>query len=388
MWKKWIILLTLLGFMGMGYAGTLRGKIENGTKGGIVPADLQVFLNIYKRDGQNTTPVSSDKFTKINRKGEFVFKDLEVTPGIFYEPMVTYKNVKYYGPMVELTKDKPNAKSNVKIYETTTSDSTIEVLRHHILLLPAKGILNVREIMVLANRSDRTYVGKEPTASGKFRTITFRLPKGAKSIQLGEGAMSCCIEFEEGGFYDTMEFPPGQRQISFDYRIDVDDKEMELAKPITLVTREMDFIPMEPTLQISGDGLKLQNIENTKVRMYVAQNFRKGDVVKIRVAGLVPKPTNPGYVLLGLFTVLLLIGGVVALRKYKQTQQMAQETISDEAVKSKAPLPQSTADQLVREIAILDEMFEENKIDPDVYEQKRKELKERLKVMLTTTVKS
>jgi len=387
MWKKLIIMLTLFGFMGMGSAGTLRGKIENGTRDGIVPTDLQVFLNIYKRDGQNTTPISSDKFTKINRKGEFVFKDLEVTPGIFYEPMVTYKNVRYYGPMVELTKEKPNAKSNVKIYETTTSDSTIEVLRHHILLLPAKGILNVREIMVLTNRSDRTYVGKEPTASGKFRTITFRLPKGAQNIQLGEGAMSCCIEFEKGGFYDTMEFPPGQKQVTFDYRLDVDEKEIELVKPITLVTRELDFIPMEPTLQISGGGLKLQNLANTKVRMYVAQNFKKGDAVKITIAGLIPKPTNPGFVLLGLFTGLLLIGGVVALRKYKQTQRQAQESISDDAVKTQAPLPQSTADQLVREIAILDEMFEENKIDPKVYEQKRKELKERLKIMLTTTEK-
>ncbi len=380
MWNKIIVFLTLLGFVGVGFGGTLTGKITNGTRGGTVPADLKVFLNVYKRDGQNTTPIASDRFTKINRKGEFVFKDLKIQPDIFYEPMVTYQNVKYYGQTVQPTEDKPTIRSDIKIFETTTSDSAIRVVRHHILFLPAKGILNVREIMVMENRSDRTYVGKEPTASGKFRTVTYRLPKQAKDIQLGEGAMSCCIEFEKGGFYDTMEFPPGQKQITFDYRLDVDRKEMELVKPITLATQELDFIPMEPSLKIFGEDLELQQIKNTKVKMYVTHNYSRGAEVKVRIAGLVPKPMNPGFVLLGLFSGLLLIGGVFALRKYKRTHDAAVDIVASPRV----PLPKTSADQLIREIAILDELYDEKQIDKIEYEQKRQELKNQLKALIKT----
>ena len=380
MWNKIIAFFMMLSFVCIGIGGTLTGKITNGTNGGIVPSELKVFLNVYKKEGKNITLISSETFTKTNRNGEFIFRELTIKPDIFYEPMVTYKNVKYYGQMVQPTEDKPNVRSDVKIFETTTSDSAIQVIRHHILLLPVKGILNVREIMVMENRSDRTYVGQEPTASGKFRTITFRLPKQAKDIQLGEGVMSCCIEFEKDGFYDTMEFPPGQKQITFDYRLDVDKKEMELVKSITLPTQKLDFIPMEPSLQVFGEGLELQQINNDKVRMYVAYNFPKGAQVKVRLAGLAPEPMNPGFILLGLFMGLLFIGGVFALRKFKQINTV----MAGAKANTRVPFPQTSADQLIREIAILDEMYDEKQIGKIEYEQKREELKKQLKSLIKT----
>ncbi|NOX36786.1 MAG: hypothetical protein GXO78_04535 [Calditrichaeota bacterium] len=372
--SRWIVVFMLL-FQSYLFAGSISGRVVNGTQGHTVPDTLMVALNVYLPDGQvktlpETVPLKAD--------GQFYFDNLEENAQYTYEPMVIYRGIKYYGKPVRLSPEDASATTEVTIYETTRSDTALQVVRHHVLFAPGEGSVAVKEMVFLENRGDRTYIGKEKAPSGKYRTVSYRLPPGAKSIELGEGTMTCCIEFDENGFYDTMEIPPGKKQVIFSYLLDSDGEQLLFRKPITVKTAEIDFISFDPAVQITGEGLVEKPLPNNKFKRQVLTNLQPGQTATVTLAGLPAAPHDLSLIFFAGFLAVFVVGGVIAYRRIQRN--VAQQSNRVMATEKTTHVDHTVLkEKLLREIALLDEAYESQRIGEDEYQVKRNLLLEELK---------
>ncbi len=376
--KRLLILTTLIPLFLASplWAGKLVGKVKNGTEGFSLRSGMTVELNRYQNNQLDSEFKAS---ATVDEAGKFMFENLPQSSTAFYEPVVTYQNVKYYGDVVQLTKDQSRATSQVAIYETTHSDSALTAVRHHFLISPAEGFASIREVVVLQNRSDRTYVGNQATSGGKFRTLQYRLPEGASQLQLGKGLMSCCVEQIEDGFYDTMEIQPGKKEVVFSYRLDTPDEMLQIDKPVTISTASFDVFPMDPALQISSEQLTETPMSNSKFTRYAAAGLAPLSSISFQISGLTGKPLNLSALFLaGFFGLLLIGGGYVWLRSRSTSPKPGAEGEDLETTDADYESRQSR-EELIREIAELDEAYEGKKIEGKDYQERRNELKARLK---------
>lgn len=354
-------------------AGTLTGKVQNGTAGSSLQSGLTVELERYRNEEIDPNFKLS---TPVSKNGEYSFSDLEEDPAILYQPLVLYQNVKYYGQEVQFDGKNNKVQSNVFIFETTDSDSAVSALRHHILINPAKGVTFIREMIVLENRSDRTYVGKKQPSGDVNQTILYNLPEGAADLKINKGLMACCIINFEGGFYDTMELPPGRKEVVFSYHIDSPDSKLDITKPITLPTAALDVIPMTPDIGIESKDLKEASIGDTKLKRFAATGlYASPQTISFRVTGLAGQPFNWSYVILPAFLAILFIGGAIVFFRTKREQPVITPPQKEKVVKSEESYKNV---ELIKAIALLDEAFENKLIEESHYREKRKELKESL----------
>ena len=362
--KKFIfaIWVSLFIFSGIAESGEIRGTVQNGTKGFPVPDTLSISLNRYKGGQQDNQ--FHPKVT-IRKHNKFVFKNLTEDSEYVYEPMVYYKGVKYYGEAKKISTKMPVAESRVFIYETSRSDSAVSALIHHLFIRPAIGFIQVDEMIVLENKSDRTYIG--PAVPGKkFHTLNYRLPPNASKVQLGTGLMSCCIIFVPGGFYDTMELLPGKKEIDYSYTIKTPKKELDLIKPLTIPTAVFDVFVTDPDIQISGKGFSEIPVKDSKFRRFAAERFTAGQNVVLHITGLKGESTDIGNILMFVFIGLLLLVVIIVAKRIKKEDKLPV-----------TPAPQkdtSLSDYFLQQIAELDEAFADKKLEESEYHDKRKEL--------------
>jgi hypothetical protein len=356
-------------------AGSIKGKVTNGTKGYKVPANTMVELNRYQGNSLDNT----FKLSVPLKNGKFVFDNLPSNPNYAYEPVVTYQNVKYYGKSKIVSTQKPNPESDIMIYESTRSDSAISIKMHHFLINSAQGFINIKEIQLIKNDGDKTYVGSVPAQGGKYITANYYLPQGATEVTLGDGLMSCCVVASDKGFYDTMEILPGQKSIAFMYKLNAEDKTINFVKELARSTNELDVIIDDNAVSLSSNKLSSNSAPNMSVKRYSAENLKAGESVDIKLAGLTGAPTNWSNIALGISAVVLLgIGFVVYSKQKKQTSNTEAK---DEPGNSKSI---NTTDHISREelldkIINLDEKYESGNIEEKVYKTKRNELKNMLK---------
>jgi hypothetical protein len=213
------------------------------------------------------------------------------------------------------------------------------------------------------------------TQSGKFRTITYRLPSDVTNIQLGTGAMSCCIEFEPGGFYDTMEFPPGKKQITFSYQVAAENRDLLLSKTVTLPTKEIDFMINDSSITATGDKIVYRPLPNAPLQRYVAKGLEANDTLTLKLAGLAGKPLNVSRITILSFGLLVVLFGLFAFRKIKKNNT-ATEKYSKES--------QNVQDKeaILQQILALDEAYETKQLPETEYQHKLEILKIKLESLV------
>lgn len=313
--KKFLttILVITIGFWEHAGAGKITGVIQNGTAGYTIPESLTVHLNRYRGGKQDD---SFQQITNLKPGGRFFFLDLPEGEEYIYEPMVYYEGIKYYGTAITISPTSPTGKSEIRIYETTNDDSAISAVIHHLILESGVGLVQVREVIVLQNKSDRTYVGKDHHEQ-QFHTIDYKLPPNAVNIRLGQGLMSCCIQSLADGFFDTMELLPGRKEVDFSYQIQSSGSELQFIKPITVQTLAFDILVLDTTLQVSGARIVEMPVKNGNYKRYVAAHFQPGEKMDLHLAGLTTPPKDFSTLMMILFVAFLLVVLFIASKKFK-----------------------------------------------------------------------
>ena len=86
------LILIILMFNGIALAGSIKGKVTNGTMGIKVPENITVELSRYVNNQQDT---NFKLKTTTDKNGYFSFKNVPADPNTLYQPTVLYKAISF-----------------------------------------------------------------------------------------------------------------------------------------------------------------------------------------------------------------------------------------------------------------------------------------------------
>lgn len=343
-------------------SGTIKGQLVNETENGSSVANQEITLDIYLNDTQADSAI-----TKTDAEGYFVFDDLSTESSYSYQATLNYQEADYASDWLSFDGGETNESVEIVVYDSTTSDEAIMVAVSHTVIYThtEPDNLLVEEYFMFVNDSDRTYIGSgEPTADGKRETLRFSLPKGATAFQPGYGLMECCILGSEDGFVDTMPVLPGGQEVVYSYMLNYDSEAYTLSRNVNYPTESFDLLVQGEEIKIVSDHLTTEegmNIEGTWFNRLSGKNLTRGNVLVTQLANLPATKSQGGTIKWIILTLVVLAGGflVYFLRK-KRVQPVPVEDSPDQKQQN-----------LLLEIAQLDNDFENGKIPEEVYRRRR-----------------
>ncbi|MDR5708726.1 MAG: hypothetical protein QN172_03740 [Armatimonadota bacterium] len=192
----------------------------------------------------------------------------------------------------------------VRVYETTRDPRGLLLARRALLLEPVQeGVLEVREVVVLANRAPRTYVGSEGG------TVRIALPSGAREVSVQQGMVPLGLD-ADGALVDSLPVTPGLREMVFFYRIPYWTSRIYLTLPVTLPVATLDVFAPEP-LEARSEALPRREgrtVQGKRILRIWGENLPTGRAVVLEVSGL----AAPSRILPGLVVGVLVLVGVGA----------------------------------------------------------------------------
>lgn len=243
MLRLWITAFLLLTTVCTAEAGTVQGKVTNGTTG--KPAAAVEVILIQLQGGMQ--PVAN---TRTNAQGEFTFDH----PGIGAQPMLVravYKGVNFHQAL-------PPGRNSVEVsvYDLSHDGKTISVPSHLVIFQPNGSTLTVAEQMLVRNESKPPMAYFRP--DGSFQMT---LPENAKLRQIaasgpsGMPVVQAPIELGKNKYAIAFAFRPGDNEVRLAYELPYtgDAANVKLS-PSYGESRVIVVVP--PTVTVSGDHLQ------------------------------------------------------------------------------------------------------------------------------------
>src|SRR3972149_3395717 len=154
--------------------GAISGAVQNLTGGKAKAGGGQtVTLTIYVNNAE-----VDKKTATTDARGAFTFA-VPADPARTYLVNVKYKGGDYDSPQVTFKVGESAQHGTMRVYEPTTAASVLRVNVQHMIVEPGEGLVQITELLVFANPTDRTYVGAKVREDGKREALQFRLPDGA-----------------------------------------------------------------------------------------------------------------------------------------------------------------------------------------------------------------
>ncbi|MEK7441029.1 MAG: c-type cytochrome [Chloroflexota bacterium] len=357
--------------------GAVSGKISNGTPDGKVPADQPIVLNIF----DNFQPTESITVTA-KMDGAFIFNDVKMNDGRAFILSTKYNGITYVSDVGSVTAGTTTYDLPIQIFEVTNDSGAVRIEQMHIVFEFDSGNASVGELYVISNLGDRAY------AAAKLGdpTLNFALPSGYKNLQFEDGDIGDRYKLTADGFADTQAVRPGASnyQIVSQYLLPYSDA-LTFTQKIFYTTNNLSILIPDVGVTLSGGGftdMGVRDIQGTKFRTYTSNGAKAGDVIKFDLKGKPTLNANAAAPSSTTDTTTALIGGlalglalsIVALyywnTKNAQTPQSA--TVNVKHISKRR-------DELVAEIADLDEGFENGEYSEAEYKKEREKLKAELR---------
>lgn len=341
---------------------SISGGIVNGTAGASVPGGLTVTAT--EVDAGVTKQVAT-KRASVGPGGAFRIDGFPGQPGDHFVVGTDYLGVTY---SAEAT---PGSPATLKIYQTTTDPTVLSIPATTLTVIIGKqGNYNVLQLLTAHNSSDRSYIGSpNPAAPGPPATLELPIPAGATAFSPVQGLANGLTAAPDGLVASTDPVQPGNTDVSYIYNIAVPRSGWGMNLPVIYATSKVDLL-VDPGLTLSGPGLtfrKSVTINKKDYRDYQGANLAPGTTLNANIA---PASSTSVTLYLGLGALLVLVVasavGVPRLLRKRRRQERGER------------------EQLIEEIAALDEAHAAGSVEEDDYTAQRAELKNRL-VALTAT---
>jgi mono/diheme cytochrome c family protein len=360
--------------------GTVSGKISNGTPDGKVPADQPIVLNIF----DNFRPTESITVTA-KTDGSFIFNDVKMNDGRAFILSTKYNGIIYVSDVGSVASGKTAYDLPIQIYEVTNDSGAVRIEQMHVVFEFDSGNVSVGELFVISNLGDRAF------AAAKLGdpTLNFALPSGYKNLQFEDGDLGDRYKQTADGFADTQPVRPGagNYQIVAQYLLPYSDT-LTFTQKVFYTTNNISILIPDVGVTLSGGNFVDQgvsDIQGSKFRSYTLKGLKAGDVIKFDLKGKPTLNANADAPSSTPDTTTALIGGlalglalsIVALyywnTKNAQTPRVA--VVSAKNISKRR-------EELVAEIADLDEGFENGEYSEADYKMEREKLKSELKAIL------
>lgn len=368
-----LVALSALIFTAPAVSVELTVQVVNRTADAPPPPALTVVLQAYV-NGQE----GAQQEAQTDSRHRAVFQGLTTGEGNTYVAQVSYEGVKYESRPTQLTDGSRKAFVEVPIYETTPSSDALQVQVQHTVLRLLRGALEVDEMYLIENPTDRTYVGRGEVKPGARRVLEFMLPAGFTGVQLGQGLMACCIVAQKNGFVDTMEVKPGQRMVQFKYLLPYTRQRLTFRPSLLAPTQQYSLLVSSAVSVSNLWGIEPTgefNTGNQSFLRYAATNLAPSMPVSAEFSGL-PVDRTPLLRWLALAvagSLVLVLGWWVLRSKRWHVAQRSRVSATDQRTR------------LLEEIVQLDELFEAGKLTPTNYQLLRNSKKAALAMLGSQT---
>jgi mono/diheme cytochrome c family protein len=355
---------------------TVRGSITS-MGGEIVPEGLTVTLFGFAGMDQ-----VSETSTVSAADGSYEFKDVQVNEDMAYMVTVDKGGTSFnsdilhsadvMGDTVELP---------VTIFESTSDASSLNADRLHIFFdFSQADVVQVVELFIVTNPSGMLVV----PVSDSQPALAFTLPAGAANLQFDGGSLGDRFVAMEGGFGDLspIQPEPQQHQVLFSYELPYPRK-LDLNIPLPMdVSAAVVMLP-PGMIKLESDQLMAageRDVQGMTFQLFTASNLPAGSNLQINLSGKVDSssPSASGnlsglIIGLGAFGLVLVGAGLW----FFQQRRAPVEEVEDETI----PVADETEDDLLDAILALDDLYKAGNLPVEAYQQRRAELKDRLRML-------
>jgi mono/diheme cytochrome c family protein len=384
-----------------GEAFTISGAVTNGTAGGSVPPDLTLVLRLVGLDESGQPQDLYRAEAALDANGLYTFANVPRYDRAILSIETTYAGIRQFSERLLASAIESSPYDlPFTIYETTDDPAAIsisymETLVDAVTIEQASLTYINYEFM---NSGDRAYIGQNG------RTLALRLPDGAVGGQVDAFANTPGrFQSEQDGsqtvFYDTFPVFPGVAdRIVVSYNKFYDGS-MDIEQAFDYdVQQYAVYISDTRGLRLESD--QLRPIESADLNGITYAGFgsrealSKGGALRYRVfdgpnvvraAGSTQESGEDESFLrenttliLGLGILLVVAGAVYLFYDLQKTRLLAQQAGAGRA--KVAPL--ASREELVAQIAALDETYEAGKLSEAEYERQREALKDALRRQL------
>jgi hypothetical protein len=362
---------------------TIRGTVTNGTSGAETPTDLPVFLLASDQAGNLRT---ADQ-TTIGDGGSFRFERVPLLEGGSYLLSVDHEGVFYteaLGPE-ELADE-----ARLTVYETTRDLAVLTVSLQALLIAGVdekNREISAIEFVRLKNPSDRTFL-PGPVEVGAEGFLGFSLPPLTEDLSVQSDLPGEDILPTVTGFAIDTAVVPGDHAVDFSFRFPYRGDRASYRQSFIQGSALFQVLAPERMASIQVAPLEpapTVDIEGSVYRVWQGRDFQIGQDLVLELTNL-PEPSLaarfgnsatsgalwraavPGAAGAAL-AILLLLGITGSLRRAVPSVTAAPEGLNREPLRREA---------LIREIAAIDERFQQGDLPETEYQPQRDRLKNRI----------
>jgi len=356
---------------------SISGIVVNGSEGGRLPDNFTVLLlTIDESAGQ----IIEQEEIPVNDDGTFTFSNLVSEPGIAFRVVA---NGEKYTPSVDMAGVEDWSRVRLTVYDETQSLDMI-TFSSYVMMIPTidarsrqAGILAVVNVN---NQGDRLWIPdlQDPDLTG-FDLLRFNLPEGFSdlSVETELPAGGNILEIPTG-FAMTNPVPPGESAILMSYILEYEGDSFDFDLKLPYGADQIRLLVPDGGGRVEASGFG--EIESVVVGDDVfnsieGENFAIDHEVNITFTDL-PQPTalqtlsdffdGRTYIIVIIWVVGLALLAILGYAIYS-TRKSDSEPDDDEP---------ATREDVLAEIASLDDDFESGNVDQDKYERRREELKD------------
>lgn len=363
-----------------GPVGEIRGTVINRNTGKVVAESLEVMLHIL----DSNFAEKDMKHAQSLSDGTFIFTDIPFDANLQFAAMATYEGVTYFSETIPADLESMQVVMDVPVYETTTDLATVQVDQMHVLFNLSTDGLETKELYIVSNTGERTVKDVYDLGNDKFAALKLPLPEDADYIFFKPDDQDRFIKLK-GAFADTYPILPGQpSQIATNYLVPY-SSERTYTYTAPVDTARMSFIvPEQAGISLTAAGLQGPEVttlqDGTIYQVYSYSDLKAGTSLSVTLTGTTPGPqknTNASNALAMsvAFLGFAIIGvGIWWWRRPETTEGEENETV--------ATADQPGLDDLIAEIARLDESYAQEVLSEEEYEHQRKALMQKAKELL------
>ncbi len=349
--------------------GAVRGTVVEGTAGASLPDGLEVTLHAFDGQAEVLTETS-----QVDARGSFGFDDLEIVTGRLFVVTADVEGVLYGTEAAHLSDSGEASELTLLVYESTEDTQALRVDRMHVLVnFSTEALVEMIQLWLVSNDGDRTVV--PPAGQGVLAVV---LPDGALNLTFEEGTDPERFSVTGNGFVDTLPIRPGtmSSQVVFSYVLPYDG-ELDFAQPVSVPVGAGIVIVPEGGPQLSGEGLQdegVRDMSGTSVRTFSFGPVESGGALRFRLSGRIRAADQAGNTLsnvaigIGVLGVALIAAGLWWYRRPGLARDRAAEP----------PAGEATRQELLRQLAALDEAHAADQTADADYQAERAVLKQRL----------